>query len=74
MSKFNTAGKEKLDLYNQPPPAHMTKPMKSHFPNVTAALGLLSLIKPQHMLAVSLTLCWVLWWVKFKAALEQTAG
>lgn len=73
MSKFNTAGKEKLDLYNQSLPAPIAKPMKSHFPNVTAVLGLLSLIKPQHALAVNLTLGRVLRWVTFKAALEQTA-
>lgn len=74
MSKFNAAEKEKLDLYNQSPPAHVTKPMKRHFPSVTAALGLLPLIKPQHALAVSLTLGLVLRWEKFKAVLEQIAG
>lgn len=73
-SKFNTWGKEKLDLYNQSPPAHIAKPMKRHSPNATTALGLLSLTKPQHVLAVSLILVWVLWWLKFKVVLEQTDG
>lgn len=52
MSKFNTARKEKLDLYNQFPTAHITKAVKSHFPNVTADLSVLSLIKLQHTLAL----------------------
>lgn len=72
MSKFNTARKEKPDLYNQFPTAYITKVVKSHFPNVTAGLSLLSLIKPWHMQAVSLTLGRVLRWLRFKAGLEQT--
>lgn len=50
--KFNTAEKEKLDLYKQFPAAHITKLVKSHFPNVTADLSVLSLIQLQPILAV----------------------
>lgn len=48
--------------------------MKRRFPNVTAALGLLSLITMQHVLAASLTLGWIQRWVTFNTALEQSVG